>query len=193
MALKLSLRVLTSNELKLEQSLCISLVEMINKAYCTREGEGSLCRFPDLDAMWNEMGDDGIFVILLDLEHGDAPVAVAGAKRWKKQISAAEGMKDLSEWEISPLATRTDPSYRKKGLVDCCLPALYDALLERTEKVQELRLWVQVVEDYYADYWGRKGYSQVGGRSIIPKGEWHEHREFTLVDMCKTVRKNSTR
>jgi hypothetical protein len=190
MALELSLRILTAEELKVEQTLCIPLVSMINEAYSKREGEGLLSRFSDPDAIWKELGNNGLCVILQDPEHGDIPVAVAGAKRWKKGGCGEGGGEDLREWEISPVATRINPSYRKKGLVDRCLAVLYSALLERVEEGQKLKLWVQVVENYYGDYWRRKGYNQVGPEWIIAKGVWHKDYGFTLIDMCKNIQRD---
>lgn len=186
MAFKLSLQSLSAKELQNEHRLLEPLLNMINEAYSERDQEGSVSRYPTSEAIWKDLGDEGRCVIIRDPENGNIPVAIAGAKPWKTRGIEANGRVSVRDWEITPVASRTDPRYRKKGLVDRCLGVLYSDLLDNAEQ-QELTVWVKVVEKFFGDYWKKKGFVQVGTKWVIPRGEWHRDHEFILIDMCKKV------
>ena len=186
----LPLRLFTAKELENEKTLVISLMDMVNDAYALQELEGSISRFKDSDEIWKDLGDDGLCAVVQDPDNGDLPVAMACAKRWTKCGGTACEPEATGDWEIGPAASRNDPRYRKKGLVDRCLNVLYDALLDRSG-AKTLTLWMKVVENLVADFWRKKGFAQVGPRWIIPRGEWHRDQEFILIDMCKVVSRSA--
>ncbi|KIW99901.1 uncharacterized protein Z518_10829 [Rhinocladiella mackenziei CBS 650.93] len=188
MASLLPLRILSSKELQHEHTLLTSLLDMINEAYKEREEEGSISRFPDSNAMLAELGDDGLYAVVQDPGKGNIPVAVVGITRWKRDNNWADTSGDCYDWEISPAASRNEPPYRRQGLVDRCLTALSNTLLERSSG-KEVRLWMKVVENLLGEYWKKKGFEQVGPQWIIPKGKWHKDLEFILIDMCKKIPK----
>lgn len=188
MAVALSLRVLTTQELADDKAL-LPLVIMINEAYKRAEevyAEGPVtARYLGPAALLEDLGSDGLCVLISDPSKDNTPVAVAGAKRWIPQ-GMGNPNKDGREWEITPVAVFSHPEYRKRGLVDQCLKALYPYLLERVED-GPVRLWIKVVEDLLSEYWARKGFKQVGPQWFIPIGQWHRSRGFTLIDMLKEI------
>lgn len=191
----LSLRVLTTQELADDKALP-PLVIMINEAYKRAEeqyaGGPVTARYLGPAALLEDLASNGLCVIIFDTSKGNTPVAVAGAKRWKGSQGMGNPDKDGREWEITPVAVSSNPEYRKRGLVDQCLKALYTRLLERVED-GTVRLWVKVVEDLLSEYWARKGFKQVGPQWFIPIGEWHRNRGFTLIDMLKEISQNEVR
>jgi hypothetical protein len=195
MAAALSLRVLTTQELADDKAL-LPLVVMINEAYNRAEeeyAEGPVtARYLGPAALLEDLGSDGLCVLISDTSKDNTPVAVAGAKRWKGPQGMSNPNKDGREWEITPVAVSSHPEYRKRGLVDQCLKPLYTRLLERVED-GEVKLWVKVVEDLLSEYWSRKGFKQVGPQWFIPIGQWHKSRGFTLIDMLKEISQSEVR
>jgi hypothetical protein len=188
MATSLSVRVLTTQELAGDASL-LPLIDMINQVYgAGLEGvaEDILDRYSGSDDLLQELGTEGLCAFVLDSSNDNRPVAVAGVKRWKGYRNNGNPHNDGRDWEIGPAASHRDPQYRKKGLVDRCLQALYTHLLTQTE-TGPVRLHMTVLEDVNAEYWKRKGYKQDGERWLIPKGRWHKLYEYVVIDMLKEI------
>jgi len=89
-------------------------------------------------------------------------------------------------------ATANAPQYRKRGLVDKCLAAINRELLTRVRKregedgvARRVLSWIRAADEANGDYWRKKGYVQVGGISVIPKGVWSHDRDFHVVTMFK--------
>lgn len=185
MALDLSFRILDGQRLRHETVLLDPLTDMINRAYLEIDADGAFPRLPDRDAIWKEFGHVGVCVIVQDRDRGDLPVAITGAKAWKPDVGVGQAA-TWREWEIGPVATRDEPSYRRRGLIDRCLALLYEALLGISSGT-EIRVWMKVEEGVRVDYWRKKGFAQVGSRWLIPVGEWHAELGFAGIDMCKTI------
>ncbi|KAK5059938.1 hypothetical protein LTR84_009821 [Exophiala bonariae] len=187
MATSLLLRVLTTQELAADKSL-VPLVNMINNVYGRGlEGvEDLIDRYSGSDALLDDLGTEGLCAFMLDTSQNLRPVAVVGAKRWKGYRNRGNPYDNGGDWEIGPAASDGDPQYRKKGLVDQCLEALYTRLLAG-EQAGTVRLRMTVLEDVNAPYWRRKGYEQDGERWVIPRGRWHKLFEYTVIDMVKEI------
>lgn len=187
MATGLSVRVSTIQELAGDEFLR-PLIQMINETYgAALEGvEDMLDRYSGSDDFLQELGMDGLCAFVLDSSSNNRIVAVVGAKRWKGYRNNGNPHNDGRDWEIGPAASHKDPQYRKKGLVDRCLQALYTRLLTQAE-TGPVRLHMTVLEDVNAEYWKRKGYKQDGERWLIPKGRWHKIYEYVVIDMIKEI------
>lgn len=190
MASSLQLRVLSAQDLKIDEVLAPTCL-LINQSYNERESEGLLDRYSSPAEFLNDLGTDGLCAIIIDSGKGNVPVAVAVAKRWKERqkdsaTASSSNDDDVQDWEIGPAASYNRPEYRRKGLMDRCLQSLEARLLSQSQK-GSVRLWVKTVEDMYAGYWGRKGFEQCGASYVIPVGEWHRDRSYTLVDMVKEI------
>ncbi|KEF53940.1 uncharacterized protein A1O9_09735 [Exophiala aquamarina CBS 119918] len=193
METNLVLRVLTTQELAKDPSL-IPLIQMINETYegNLEDPEGINDRYSGPDELLQELGADGLCTLVLDCGNNNSPVAVVGARRWKGHRNYGNPQDDGRDWEIAPAASHRDPKYRKKGLVDRCLQAVYAHLLAQAGTGAEagprpVRLHMTVLEDLNAEYWKRKGYKQDGDRWLIPKGRWHKFHEYTVIDMLKEI------
>lgn len=191
METNLALRVLTTQELGKDPCL-LPLIQMINETYSTNleDPDHINDRYAEADELLQELGPDGICALILDCTNGknNSPVAVAGVHRWKgnRNNGNLKFEDDGRDWEIAPAASLRDPKYRKKGLVDRCLQALYTRLLAQVE-AGPVRLHMVVLEDLNAEYWKRKGYKQDGERWLIPKGRWHKLHEYVVIDMLKEI------
>jgi len=184
----LSFRILDGEKLRNEVILLNPLTDMVNAAYREIDADGSFPRLPDADAIWQEFGHVGVCVIVQDLDRDGLPVAITGAKPWRQLTVGSDQTEPVTEWEIGPVATRDDPLYRKRGLIDQCLTLLYDTLLE-ISRGKEIKIWMKVEEGVRIDYWRKKGLEQVGPRWFVPVGEWHTDLGFAGIDMCKTISK----
>ncbi|KIX10433.1 uncharacterized protein Z518_01515 [Rhinocladiella mackenziei CBS 650.93] len=187
MASNLLLRVFTADDLRNEEELLVALLDMVNKTYRSHHEEGIISRFATSDEIWRELGEDGQCAVIQIPERGGLPVAMACAKRWKSHAEEEHPVGETNDWEIGPVASRNDSQYRKKGLADRCLIALYDAARSRSGEKKFVRFWVRLIENRVADYWRKKGFVQVGPRWLIPKGEWHKEKEFVMIHMCKEI------
>jgi hypothetical protein len=200
MASGLTLRILDAAQLRQEHALLASLTDLVNETYREIDAPGSFARLPTQDALWREFGRNGFCVILQDPGRGDLPVAITGAKRWKKERKDDDEINNAGliepepswpdEWEIGPVATRKEPQYRRKGLIDRCLASLYRALLEESGgggQTGEVTLWMKVEEGIRIGYWTKKGFRQVGPWWSVPVGEWHTDLGFRGIDMRKTI------
>ncbi|KAJ9603325.1 hypothetical protein H2200_012103 [Cladophialophora chaetospira] len=188
MASHLAIRVLTAQQLRHDEVLLPACV-LINKSYNERESEGLLDRYPSPEDFLADLGSDGLCAIIQDGQNERLPVAIAATKRWKgrrKDQDANSNDEGIRDWEIGPAASRSSPQYRGRGLIEQCLQALSARLLIEVRD-KPVRLWVKVVEEMYAKYWARKGFEQYGSSYVIPVGEWHRDRAYTLVDMVKEI------
>lgn len=193
METNLALRVLTTQELAKDPSL-LPLIQMINETYGTNleDPEDMHDRYSESDELLQELGPDGICAFVLDCGKNNSPVAVVGAHRWKGHRTNGNPNDDGRDWEIGPAASHRNPQYRKKGLVERCLQALYARLLAQAE-AGPVRLHMTVLEDLNAEYWKRKGYKQDGERWLIPKGRWHKLHEYIVIDMLKEISPSEVR
>ncbi|OCT48534.1 hypothetical protein CLCR_04353 [Cladophialophora carrionii] len=191
----LALRVLTAPELW-SDAVLVPTCALINESYKGRESEGLLDRYPSAEDFARDLGVDGLCAVIQDSRHENRPVAVAVAKRWTgrrkdddddRATALDAGTRD---WEIGPAASRSLPEYRGRGLVERCLQGLSARLIAQVNE-GPVRLWVKVVEELYAAYWARKGFVQCGASYVIPVGEWHRDRAYTLVDMVKEISRSA--
>ncbi|ETI20613.1 hypothetical protein G647_08651, partial [Cladophialophora carrionii CBS 160.54] len=194
----LDLRVLTAPELW-NDAVLVSTCLLINESYKGRESEGLLDRYPSAEDFARDLGVDGLCAVIQDSRRENRPVAVAVAKRWKGRRKDDDDDDDddatapdagTRDWEIGPAASRSLPEYRGRGLVERCLQGLSARLVAQVTE-GPVRLWVKVVEELYAAYWARKGFVQCGASYVIPVGEWHHNRAYTLVDMVKEISRSA--
>ncbi|KAL6248378.1 hypothetical protein RBB50_004633 [Rhinocladiella similis] len=185
MASQLFLRVLTASELQNDDVL-VPALELINASYKEREAEGLLDRYSSPEVFLQDIGTDGLCAIVQDREKNNLPGAVAVAKQWKGQRDQSMSRTDGRDWEIGPAASRNLPQYRQKGLIERCLQSLSVRLLDQAGD-GTVRLWVMVVEELYSTYWARRGFEQYGSSYVVPVGEWHRDRSYTLIDMKKEI------
>jgi hypothetical protein len=197
----LALRILTAPELW-SDTVLVPTCTLINESYKGRESEGLLDRYPSAEDFARDLGADGLCAVIQDSRLENRPVAVAVAKRWKGRRKDDDGDGDGSghratapdagtrDWEIGPAASRSLPEYRGRGLIERCLQGLSARLVARVTE-GPVRLWVKVVEELYAAYWARKGFVQCGASYVIPVGEWHRDRAYTLVDMVKEISRSA--
>ncbi len=187
MASSIPLRILTARDLQTE-AILVPAFTLINDSYNERQdlAEGSLPRYPSPESFLQDLGPDGLCAIVQDTGSHNIPVAVVIAKRWKGR-SDLDNSDDgtCREYEIGPAASRNGSEYRGRGLISRCLQAISSRLLSQVEG--PVCLWVKVVEETYGSYWARRGFVQYGERYVIPVGEWHRSRAYTLVDMKKDV------
>lgn len=192
MATQLLLRALTTQELANDMSL-LPLIDMINEIY-TENLEGVqdiIDRYSGPNEFLKDLGTDGLCAFLLDPSKDNRPVAMAAVKRWKGYRGSGSPHNGGMDWEVGPVASHRDTQYRKKGLVDRCLEALYSRLLAQAQ-TGTVRLHMTVLEVPNAPYWRRKGYQQDGERWEIPPGEWHKVDGYTVVDMLKEISVSSS-
>ena len=186
----LPLRILTAQDLA-HDTVLLPAFSLINNSYNERQDleDGSLPRYPDAEALLQDVGDDSLCAIIQDtsVEAENIPVAVVIVKRWRGRQgeSFVDAGRVWRDYEIGPAVTLNLPAYRGRGLISRCISALSSRLLSQVEG--PVYLWVKVVEEIYAGYWARRGFEQVGERYVIPVGEWHSKRAYTLVDMRKEV------
>jgi hypothetical protein len=193
----LALRVLTAPELW-SDAVLVPTCTLINESYKGREAEGLLDRYPSAEDFARDLDADGLCAVIQDSRLENWPVAVAVAKRWKGRRKDDGGGGDRAtapdtgtrDWEIGPAASRSLPEYRGRGLIERCLQGLSARLVARVTE-GPVRLWVKVVEEFYAAYWARKGFVQCGASYVIPVGEWHRDRAYTLVDMVKEISRSA--
>ncbi|EXJ54524.1 hypothetical protein A1O7_09864 [Cladophialophora yegresii CBS 114405] len=193
----LVLRVLTAPELW-SDAVLVPTCTLINESYKGRESEGLLDRYPSAEDFARDLDTDGLCAVIQDSRHENRPVAVVVAKRWKGRRKDVDDDDDRAtapdagtrDWEIGPAASRSLPEYRGRGLVERCLQGLSARLLAQVTE-GPVRLWVKVVEEFYAAYWARKGFVQCGASYVIPVGQWHRDRAYTLVDMVKEISRSA--
>ncbi|OAP62528.1 hypothetical protein AYL99_04733 [Fonsecaea erecta] len=195
----LALRVLTASELW-SDTVLVPTYTLINESYKERESEGLLDRYPSAEEFARDLDVDGLCAVIQDSRHENRPVAVAVAKRWKgrrkddndddNDNSATAPDARTRDWEIGPVASRSLPQYRGRGLIERCLQGLSARLVAQVTE-GPVRLWVKVVEEFYAAYWARKGFMQYGESYVIPVGEWHRDRAYKLVNMVKEVSRST--
>jgi GNAT superfamily N-acetyltransferase len=192
----LALRVLTATELW-GDAVLVPTCTLINESYKERESKGLLDRYTSAEDFARDLDADGLCAVIQDSRHENRPVAVAVAKRWKGRRKddddydcATAPDAGTRDWEIGPVASHSLPEYRGRGLIERCLQGL-SALLVAQVTEGPVRLWVKVVEEFYAAYWARKGFVQCGASYVIPVGEWHRDRAYTLVDMVKEISRSA--
>src|SRR5262245_15643685 len=142
MAASLQPRVVTGANLPGEKELLATVQALVNKCYNPQQCETMKPRYHSPDEIYQEIGEDGFLVAIVDPTAGGAAVAAAGVKRWRTTTPRIENGIWYQNWEIGPAATLNTPEYRKKGLIDRCLQALYDSLLER-EPEARIKLWIK--------------------------------------------------
>lgn len=90
-------------------------------------------------------------------------------------------------YEVKAVVTTASPDTRGKGLAGLCVDALVQHLAAQHPGESELVLWIQLAENQNGPYWRRRGYEQVGGVEVKPKGMWGSERDFEFATLVKKV------
>lgn len=146
-------------------------------------------RLPDTASLVTALTPRGFFAVIFAPSSPDTPIACAAAAPWTGGFDGCAAPEELQRgWEIKIVTT--GEGWQGRGLAGRCVDALVGEMV-RVEREsgagwsEEVKVWVQAVEDLNGAYWRKMGWVDVRGEDH-PPGRFGSKVGYRLLVLLKT-------